>query len=127
MRIIIKGKPQPKQRPRVTKYGTFTPKATTEYERLVGWTYIAAKGKKHTGALRLSVMAYFKIPKSRVDLKQGDWHLNNTDLDNVVKACQDGLNGIAFEDDKQIAQIFASKYWDDDERVEVELEELDGR
>lgn len=103
----------------------FTPKATMEYESLVGWTYLANKGKKHTGALRLTVLAYFKIPKSRTDLKRGDWHLNNVDIDNIVKCISDGLNGLAFEDDKQIAQIFASKYWDDNERVEVEIEEIE--
>jgi Holliday junction resolvase RusA-like endonuclease len=33
-----------------------------------------------------------------------------SDLDNTFKAIQDALNGIAYEDDKQIVKIIAQKY-----------------
>lgn len=42
------------------------------------------------------------------------------DLDNVLKAILDALKGIAFEDDKQVVQIFATR-WDDAARPRVEV------
>ena len=34
-RIVIPGKPQGKARPRVTRYGTYTPESTKRYEELI--------------------------------------------------------------------------------------------
>ena len=39
MRCIVfkvEGRPQPKERPRVTKYGTYTPQKTLNYEKEIG-------------------------------------------------------------------------------------------
>ena len=42
------------------------------------------------------------------------------DLDNRIKICLDALNGIAFEDDKQVAEIYARRFEDKlNPRVEV--------
>ena len=122
--FIIFSKPQPKQRPRVTIKGTYTPQATVDYERLVGWQCRSVyKGKPLTQALKLTVRVFFKLPKRTVKEK-GDWHTQRPDLDNVIKSIKDGLNGIAYEDDSQIASLVATKQWASEDYVIVELEEI---
>ena len=120
----IPGKPQPKQRPRVTIKGTYTPQATVDYERLVGWQCRSVyKGKPLTTALKLTVRVFIKLPKRTVKEK-GDWHTSRPDLDNIIKSIKDGLNGIAYEDDSQIAKIEATKQWASEDYVIVEIEEV---
>jgi Holliday junction resolvase RusA-like endonuclease len=43
------------------------------------------------------------------------------DLDNIVKAVKDGLNGVAWKDDSQVVRLTAGKYWSDKPRVEVRI------
>jgi len=120
----IPGKPQPKQRPRVTIKGTYTPQATVDYERLVGWQCRSVyKGKPLTQALKLTVRVFFKLPKRTVKEK-GDWHTSRPDLDNIVKIIEDSLNGIAYEDDSQIVKVEATKQWASEDYVIVEIEEV---
>ena len=122
--FIIPGKPQPKQRPRVTIKGTYTPQATVDYERLVGWQCRSVyKGKPLTTALKLTVRVFIKLPKRTVKEK-GDWHTSRPDLDNIIKSIKDGLNGIAYEDDSQIVKIEATKQWASEDYVIVEIEEV---
>ena len=46
------------------------------------------------------------------------------DADNIAKIICDGLNSIAYKDDKQIISLQVLKVWTDGiERVEVELNE----
>lgn len=33
------------------------------------------------------------------------------DIDNIIKAVLDGLNGVAFKDDKQVTSIKATKFY----------------
>ncbi|HEF0470354.1 TPA: RusA family crossover junction endodeoxyribonuclease, partial [Clostridioides difficile] len=44
--------------------------------------------------------------------------------DNVVKIIADSLNEIAYKDDTQIVEVVASKYYSDNPRVEVILEDI---
>jgi Holliday junction resolvase RusA-like endonuclease len=122
--FIIHGKPQPKQRPRVTMKGTYTPQATVDYERLVGWQCRSVyKGKPLTQAVKMTVRVFFKLPKRTVK-ENGDWHTSRPDTTNVVKAIEDGLNGIAYIDDSQIAYSIVTKQWASEDYVIVEIEEV---
>jgi Holliday junction resolvase RusA-like endonuclease len=125
-KFTIGGTPQGKQRARVTKHGTYTPQKTKDYEKLVGWSYKAAGGKMMEGGVSLDVVAYFAIPKSRKDVEWGAYHLQKPDLDNVVKIYLDSLNGIAYEDDSQVCNIYAVKRWSYESRVEVTVRGIDG-
>ena len=47
------------------------------------------------------------------------------DADNIAKIICDGLNGIAYKDDKQIVSLTVLKVWTDGiERVEVDISEF---
>ncbi|WP_423739225.1 RusA family crossover junction endodeoxyribonuclease [Clostridium sporogenes] len=45
------------------------------------------------------------------------------DVDNIAKVILDSLNGLAYKDDKQIVTCGISKWYGEDPRVEVILEE----
>jgi len=47
------------------------------------------------------------------------------DLDNYVKLCLDGINGVLIPDDAQVTTLIASKVWTDKDTgyIELKLEE----
>lgn len=134
IKFTVLGKPQGKARPRFRNVGnyvsTYNTKSTTEYEKLVKLSAIEqCKGqlnKEYTGLVKMSIKAYFKpnksISKKQHDLLIGQAHLKRPDLDNLIKIICDGLNGVAYKDDNQVAIISAEKVYDNEEKVEVIIE-----
>ena len=126
------GEPRGKQRPRFNrKTGTtYTPSETVQYEKAVGFLYKRARGQKLTGDVRLELIAFYKIPASTTKQNQEamahglSLPSKKPDLDNVLKIVMDGLNGIAYDDDKQVVSVRACKLYSEEPRVEVEVVEL---
>ena len=109
--LEIPGPPQGKARPRMTKRGhVYTPQATRDYEdAIAGIALKAMKGRMPIdGPVYLSLTAYYPVPASWSERKKlraiaGDESPTvKPDLDNVLKAVADALNGIVYLDDKQI-------------------------
>ena len=46
------------------------------------------------------------------------------DVDNYIKSTLDGLNGILWQDDNQIVDISAHKFYSDRPRVEIEVKKF---
>jgi len=121
--LVIHGKPVGKARPRFSRRGnkvvTFTPRETQIYEQNVkSLAQVAMIGKAMLqGPVKVTITAYFAHKK-----KTG-WHISRPDIDNVVKAILDGLNGVVFADDAVVAQLVASKHYGE-ERVEVQVENV---
>ena len=129
--IVIEGKIKGKARPRVYNGHAFTPKDTVNYENWVKLCYQQQGGKLLQGSIRANIIAYYKIPKSyskkRVQaIREGkEYPQKKPDIDNCIKVILDALNGIAYEDDKQVVQVIAVKKWTEDiGRVEFSLEEI---
>lgn len=125
--IVIHGKPIGKARPRFgrTKNGkaiAYTPKETKYYEQSISWiAQVAMMGKVMLdGPVKVTISAYFPHKK-----KTG-YHISRPDLDNVVKAILDGLNGVVFHDDAAVCQLVAVKRYapEGEERVEVQIENV---
>ena len=78
----------------------------------------------------MDIIAYFSIPKStskknRQDMIDGKMlHTKRGDVDNIFKIIADALNGIAYNDDGQIAEAYIKKMYSDNPRVEVTLREI---
>lgn len=121
--LVIYGKPVGKARPRFSRRGgkvvTFTPRETQIYEQNIkSLAQVAMIGKAMLeGPVKVTITAYFAHKK-----KTG-WHISRPDIDNVVKAILDGLNGVVFADDAVVAQLVASKHYGE-ERVEVQVENV---
>lgn len=113
LRIIIPGRPVPKGRPRFGRNGqVYTPKKTREYEELVGWYAKQCMTEPLEGNVMLHIKTYVK---------------NNVspDLDNIAKAIMDGLNGVAYRDDRQVVCLSVQRIKGREERVEILLEEAE--
>ena len=139
IRFKIPGEPRGKQRPRVTRSGhAYTPKETVEYERLVKLCFISAAnrmGGPDGGRFRrtdrpvsIKISAYYGIPKSAAKARRAEMisneilPLKKPDIDNVEKIIMDALNGMAYEDDKQVVQVAGEKKWSESPCVIVELD-----
>lgn len=137
IQFTIPGEPVPQARPRLTKRGiAYTPEKSRrykEYIRLIASAEMAGKTPL-AGPLCLSVRVYRSALKSggrkwQAEAKTGLRRpVTKPDLDNYVKAVQDGLNGIVWHDDSQIVTYGApfGKFYDDGggPRVEVMVWEL---
>ena len=114
--LTIPGRPVPAQRmTRKTKW-TKRARRSLEYQESVAWEWKAAGGRKLEGPLKLTCKFFFK------DKRHGD-------LSNLIKAVEDGLQyGQAFNNDKQIIRYGGETgiYYDDDERAEIVIEEMEG-
>lgn len=110
--IIIPGRPVPKGRPRLGKNGNvYTPRKTREYEELVGWCTKQTMKEPLQGDIAIDIRIY---------MKGNSW----PDIDNVCKALLDGMNKVAYNDDRQVAALAIQRLKDKNERVEIELWEI---
>jgi len=115
----IPGVPVGKARPRMSRSGhVYTPQKTKDAEALVQF-YAQTHCPPVTGPVTLRMVFGMPIPKSytkkqRTSIDAGILHPCKTpDIDNLIKLILDGLNGIAYVDDKQVIEISAVKYYAD--------------
>lgn len=130
----IKEKAIGKGRPRYSKYATYTPKKTKEFEELIKLHFIR-KAKKdkmfQQPSLRpisAKIEIEFRPPQSishkRFILLNGKPHIHRPDIDNITKAILDALNGLAYKDDNQVFELYARKRYGEEDRIVVILEEV---
>jgi len=136
--LEIIGKPMGKARPRVSRYGTYTPQKTINYESLVNYTFIQKypKFKPYEGEVKVKITAIFEVPKSyskkkRESLlpipgieKSGAGYTHKPDVDNITKIILDSLNGLAYKDDSQVTCLLVFKEYGEQAKVIVEMEEI---
>lgn len=138
VQFTILGEPRGKGRPRFAKRGnfvkTYTPEETLNYEAYVKMCYIqAANGIKLEGAISANLTCYYSVPKSaskkkREEMLSGAYPCQKKpDVDNIEKSIFDALNTIAFDDDKQITQLFIEKVYGEVPRIDVALYEMEKR
>ena len=106
----MEGKPVPKARARVVTKGkrrfAFTPKKVKEWEAIV-----KEEAKKHfempfAWPVMVSLTFYMHRPKTR---RLDFWVSTTPDLDNLEKSVLDGLNEVAYTDDKLVVVKSSSK------------------
>ena len=134
--FIIPGDPVPQGRPRAGRAGRrivmYDPKESREYKR-----YVSLIARQHApktllkGPLSVEMKIYRKIPKSttkkdRALISEGIKRpITKPDNTNYAKGIEDALNGIIYKDDSQIVDLQVQKYYSDDPRVEVRIQEID--
>lgn len=130
--FTVQGNPVAKGRPRVGKWGAYTPDKTVNYENLVKFSFLEkySKGDLLEGDLAIEVKFYFQIPKStskknrELMARNVIRHNKKPDIDNCIKSITDALNSIAYKDDSQIVEVRAYKYYSEDPRAEVYIKEI---
>lgn len=120
----VPGPPQGKLRARVARRGQYgdqihltTPKKTVGYEDFIGWSARGAMRNRlrvewpvHVQlAIVQPIPASWPKKKRELALKGEIWPTSRPDIDNIIKAFLDGLNGVAWVDDVQVVSINATK------------------
>lgn len=119
-----------KGRPRLGKGRAFTPQKTKDFEKAVALTARIALGPRQpfAGVCRVDVWASFTPPKStpkkRLQSIYGKPYTGRTDVDNQLKAVCDGLNGIAYRDDRQVAHANIERFYGQENAFRVTITEL---
>ena len=100
--FVVYGKPQGKQRPRFSRRSNsvYTPKNTQAYERQIAKAYRAAANGLSFGDKPVEIWITAVFAKAKTSKKE--YPTIKPDIDNIQKAVFDGLNGVAYNDDKQI-------------------------
>lgn len=127
----IPGEAVPKGRPRMTKSGhVYTPQKTRDYEAWVRLCWLQTGQPMSLQPLQIRLEFLLPIPKS-FSKKQREAALagvllptKKPDIDNLVKAVLDGLNGLAYRDDQQIVALEAVKGYGAAPLVQVTLQEV---
>ena len=139
MRFEVLGKPQGKQRAKVSMIGGFarayTPEETVSYENRIILSFRQALNGAKTPywekPVKVRIIAHHAIPKSFSKKKQAE-ALNGKirpqtkpDIDNVVKVVCDALNSVAYRDDTQVIRIVAEKVYSDEPKLVIDIEEYE--
>ena len=129
--FIIPSQPVTKARPRFnTRTGrAFTDDKTRIFENIVSLAY----GSRHyfdDSYIRVRIKFKFDIPKSfskkkRLEALEGKIRPTKGDVDNYAKAVLDGLNGVAFKDDRYIYAMEMEKIYDIESGIEVVIESIE--
>jgi Holliday junction resolvase RusA-like endonuclease len=116
----IPGEPVGKGRPRLGRGGrVYTPDGTRRKEHEVASLWWSPPIPIDV-PVQVKVVAYYARPKDHFK-KSGELTakgkrslvpMKTPDLDNVVKLILDGLNGVAFKDDRQVRHIEATRLWE---------------
>ena len=122
----IPGEPTAKGRPKLSRYGTYTPIKTKEYEEYIKACFCQYyNGEPLEGSLEVSLTFRRRIQKSGSKTVKAAKRTGKLlpvvkpDLDNYIKAVLDALNGLAYKDDAQICFIQAAKVYSDSPGVHV--------
>lgn len=118
--FTIPGKPRGKQRPRVTRNGSFTPKETRKYEAAVRkafnterWVSGTLFDSRDVTQAEAVITAYFPVPASWPKTKRasafGTPYTGKPDADNIAKIILDALNGVAYPDDAMVTCVSVAK------------------
>lgn len=125
--FTVPGAPVGKGRPRVTRYGTYTPEKTKAYEEKVRLCWQTQSGASFPSRLPLiaHITAWFPVPKGaskrRAAELDGAYHVKRPDCDNIAKAILDALNGHAYPDDSAVQITVEKRYTTAAPRVDVTI------
>lgn len=126
--VCAKGRPRFVNRGRFVQ--TYTPDKTVNYENLVRLSFMQAGCEKLSGAIKAEIKVFMQIPKSESMKKKAAMMAGQIrptkkpDADNCAKSVLDALNKIAFDDDSQIVELHVNKYYSENPRVTITLEEI---
>ena len=134
MRLVFEIAPVAQARPRAVRMGRgvrmYDPKKTADFKKQLHLLALAKHVVPIQEALSVVIWFYRTVQKS-ISKKE---HLRRTtgqvrptvkpDTDNYIKSALDALNGILWRDDAQIVDLTAHKFYSDNPRIEIKLEEI---
>ena len=122
-----------KERPRVNRHtgAVYTPTKTSSFEEKVQWAFKSKyniETELSTKPFKAKIIAIFRPAESLSKKKKEELlyseYTKKPDADNVAKIILDSLNGLAYKDDNQVAELLVLKQYGDENKIIVELEEI---
>lgn len=123
-RFTYTGEVRGQSRPRFSRFGTYKAKADKDYERAICEAYINSGGKSFgSKPIYIEIRAYRALPKSMPRYIEAEPDTHKPDGSNILKSVEDALNGIAYDDDRQIvdARVIKMPRTRCCERLEIEV------
>lgn len=117
MYFFVEGKPQGKARPRFSQktHTVYTPKNTADYEKRIRNAFRECQGEwqklPSDCYAFVKIQAQYPIPQSWSKRKKKEaiagliMPTTKPDGDNILKVVLDALNGLAYEDDRQVVKM----------------------
>jgi Holliday junction resolvase RusA-like endonuclease len=133
--FTVEGTPIGKGRPKFARRGNFvsayTPTKTRDYESLIAEAARKAMGSSEPLETPVAAYIYIVVPvpqsyskKRREDCLNGlERPCKRPDIDNIVKAFLDSMNGIVYKDDTQVVNLHSTKCYGTVGLVEVMIKE----
>ena len=121
--------PVAKQRPRLGKNGSvYTPTKTKVFEEICRLAY-GNRFYFEDEYISVKILFKFEVPSSYSKKKkqqalEGKIKPTKADIDNYIKSILDGLNKVAWKDDRYISSICAEKIFADKSEIIVEIERI---
>ncbi len=106
--LVVPGEPVGKARPRVTRFVTYTPKKTLEYENRIRHYASLYNLAPITDQCSLKISAYFSVPKYYSKKRKATRHRVMISL------------GV-YEDDKLVTDLEVHKFYSVTPRTEIEI------
>jgi Holliday junction resolvase RusA-like endonuclease len=105
--FIVEGRPRPKKRPRMTRRGrVYTPADPIAYEKTVADAY---DGPMFEGPILVRIGYHKDCQTVEIEEMPDATTALRFDIDNAIKATLDGLNGVAYPDDRMVYHVEATK------------------
>jgi len=130
---IIDHIPIPASRPRVSRWSTYYNEPYNSYKKFLEQNILDSIGKKEMPIFSkyepiiVEVVFEMPIPKSTSKKKTmqmiGEPHTKKSDLDNLVKAVLDSMNGKVFHDDGQICSLVLNKKYSLEPKTIINIRE----
>ena len=108
---------------------SYLPQKTADFQKLVAWEYVR-QGGENFGKNAVSIVLHIEkgFPKSYSKAKRDKLRsqicTEKPDCSNVLKAIEDGLQGVAFDNDKQVVFVSMSKRWTDESCIVLKVEPI---
>lgn len=137
VQFLVPGEPVGKGRPRIGRVGgharMFTPQKTASYEGLIALAGTEAMAGRTLleGAVMVEMRIVLPVPASKskkfkAQALAGEiFPTKKPDMDNVIKAIYDGLNGVVWKDDVQVVDAFVRKRYGEVPGVHVRIVPLE--
>jgi Holliday junction resolvase RusA-like endonuclease len=128
--FFVPGEAKGKARPRVTRYGTYTP----DPEGWVALVTAEATARRssldnpaeYTGPIAMNLVVERAMPKSWPKKKRGAMKghpcLSTPDTVNIAAAICDALNHVFYVDDRQVHSLSITKYWAEEHGTWITLQ-----
>jgi len=110
--FTVPGQPVPWARAAKSGKRHYTPAPQAAYKILVQIAARHARVPMLSGPVALTIRAWWACPKAWERVREpypGGIKTTKPDIDNVVKLFMDALNGIAYHDDDDVAELHAHK------------------